>query len=125
MNLNCNPLNILVFGALMTLLSGCLSRPVQVAASSDPIEPGKFSTLGIEVSGTDTQVMFFGMTFGSSGSGLRRAIDEALGEAPGADALVRMTVDCEEFYFPFNFIIAPIGVVKTRVSGTPVKINAN
>ena len=27
--------------------------------------------------------------------------------------------------FPFNFIVAPIGIVKTRVSGTPVKMGAN
>ena len=111
--------------ALTLLMAGCLSRPVQVAASSDPIEQGRYSVLGAEVSGTDTQVMFFGMTFGASGSGLRRAIDDALDDAPGSDALVRMAVDCEEFYFPFNFIIAPIGIVKTRVSGTPVKMGAN
>lgn len=125
MNSNCGILSFFVSFAFVALLAGCLSRPVQVASSSDPIEVGKYSTLGVEVSGTDTQVMFFGMTFGSSGSGLRRAIDEALSEAPGADALVRMAVDCEEFYFPFNFIIAPIGVIKTRVSGTPVKISVN
>lgn len=111
--------------ALALLTAGCLSRPVQVVASSDPIEQGRYSVLGAEVSGTDTQVMFFWMTFGASGSGLRRAIDDALDDAPGADALVRMTVDCEEFYFPFNFIVAPIGIVKTRVSGTPVKMGAN
>ncbi len=111
--------------AFALLMAGCLSRPIQVAASSDPIEPGRYSVLGAEVSGTDTQVMFFWITFGSSGSGLRRAIDDALEDAPGADALVRLAVDCEEFYFPFNFIVAPIGIVKTRVSGTPVKISAN
>ena len=111
--------------ALALLTAGCLSRPVQVAASSDPVEPGRYSVLGAEVSGTDTQVMFFWMTFGASGSGLRRAIDDALEDAPGADALVRMAVDCEEFYFPFNFIVAPIGIIKTRVSGTPIKISTN
>jgi hypothetical protein len=47
--------------ALALLTAGCLSRPVQVAASSDPIEQGRYSVLGAEVSGTDTQVMFFGM----------------------------------------------------------------
>lgn len=105
--------------------AGCLSRPVQVAASTDPVEAGKYTILGAEVSASDTQVMLCGLTFGAPGSGTRRAIDKALEQAPGADALVRMTLECEEFYFPFNFIIAPLGVVKTRISGTPVKINPN
>ena len=106
-------------------LSGCLSRTVAMLDSSDPVEQGRYTVLGSEVTGTDTQVLFFFMTFGASGSGARRATEDALTQAPSADALVRVAVDLEEFYFPFNFIIAPIGIVKTRVTGTPVKINQN
>lgn len=118
-------LNGLLAGALVLCAGGCLSRPVQVAASTDPVEAGRYTILGAEVSASDTQVMLCGLTFGAPGSGTRRAIDKALAQAPGADALVRMTLECEEFYFPFNFIIAPLGVVKTRISGTPIKINQN
>ena len=106
-------------------LAGCLSKPVGMLASTDPVEQGRYTILGSEVSGTDTQFMLIGMTFGASGSGTRRATESALEQAPGADALVRVSIDCEEFYFPFNFIVAPIGIVKCRVTGTPVKINQN
>ena len=105
--------------------AGCLSRPTTMLTSTDPVEQGKYTVLGAEVSSTDTQVMILGMTFGASGSGQRRATESALEQAPGADALVRVAVEGEEFYFPFNLIIAPIGIVKTRVSGTPIKINQN
>ncbi len=40
---------------------------------------------------SDTQVMLCGLTFGVPGSGTRRAIDKALAQALGADALVRTT----------------------------------
>ena len=105
--------------------AGCLSKTAAMLASSDPVEQGRYTVLGSEVTGTDTQVMLLFMTFGASGSGARRATEDALSQAPSADALVRVAVDTEEFYFPFNFIIAPIGIVKTRVTGTPVKINQN
>ena len=107
------------------MATGCLSKPATMLTSTDPVEQGKYTVLGAEVSGTDTQVMVLGMTFGASGSGQRRATETALEQAPGADALVRVAVECEEFYFPFNFIVAPVGIVKTRVSGTPIKINQN
>lgn len=118
-------IKIVLAGAALSVCVGCLSKPVGMLTSTDPVEHGKYTVLGSEVSGTDTQVMILGMTFGVSGSGTRRATEDALEHAPGADALVRVSVDCEEFYFPFNFIIAPIGVVKSRVTGTPIKINQN
>lgn len=120
-------MNTLKIVAAVGLLActGCLSKPVCMLTATDPVEQGKYTVLGSEVSGTDTQVMIFGMTFGVSGSGSRRATEKALAQAPGADGLVRVSVDCEEFYFPFNFIIAPIGIVKSRVTGTPIKINQN
>lgn len=114
-----------LIAALAVSMAGCLSKPTTMLTSTDPVAQGKYTVLGTEVSGTDTQVMLLGMTFGASGSGQRRATESALEQAPDADALVRVAVECEEFYFPFNFIIAPIGIVKTRVSGTPIKINQN
>ena len=115
--------SIVAVTATAIMATGCLSKPATMLTSTDPVE--QYTVLGAEVSGTDTQVMVLGMTFGASGSGQRRATETALEQAPGADALVRVAVECEEFYFPFNFIIAPIGIVKTRVSGTPIKINQN
>ena len=115
----------MLMAAAAVALSGCLSKTVAMLSSSDPVEQGRYTVLGSEVTGTDTQVMILFMTFGASGSGARRATEDALAQAPSSDALVRVAVDCEEFYFPFNFIIAPIGIVKTRVSGTPIKINQN
>ena len=115
----------MLMAAAAVALSGCLSKTVAMLSSSDPVEQGRYTVLGSEVTGTDTQVMILFMTFGASGSGARRATEDALAQAPSSDALVRVAVDCEEFYFPFNFIIAPIGIVKTRVTGTPVKINQN
>ena len=111
--------------ATAVAMSGCLSKTAVMLTSTDPVEQGRYTVLGSEVSGTDTQVMILFMTFGASGSGARRAIEDALSQAPSADALVRVAVDTEEFYFPFNFIVAPVGIVKTRVSGTPIKINQN
>ena len=111
--------------ATAVAMSGCLSKTAAMLTSTDPVEKGRYTVLGSEVSGTDTQVMILFMTFGASGSGARRAIEDALSQAPSADALVRVAVDTEEFYFPFNFIVAPVGIVKTRVSGTPIKINQN
>lgn len=105
--------------------AGCLSKTAAMLTSTDPVEQGRYTVLGSEVSGTDTQVMILFMTFGASGSGARRATEDALSQAPSSDALVRVAVDTEEFYFPFNFVIAPIGIVKTRVTGTPIKINQN
>lgn len=114
-----------IAAAAALALSGCLSKTVAMVTSTDPVEQGRYTVLGSEVTGTDTQVMILFMTFGASGSGARRATEDALSQAPSADALVRVAVDCEEFYFPFNFIVAPVGIVKTRVSGTPIKINQN
>ena len=111
--------------ATAVAMSGCLSKTAAMLTSTDPVAQGRYTVLGSEVSGTDTQVMILFMTFGASGSGARRAIEDALSQAPSADALVRVAVDTEEFYFPFNFIVAPVGIVKTRVSGTPIKINQN
>ena len=119
-----NMLRILAV-AMAVAMSGCLSKTAAMLASTDPVEQGHYTVLGSEVSGTDTQVMILFITFGASGSGARRATEDALSQAPSADALVRVAVDTEEFYFPFNFIVAPVGIVKTRVTGTPIKINQN
>lgn len=109
----------LAAGALVAFASGCLSTPLALVPSTDPIEQGKYSVLGSEVSGTDTQVSFLFLTFGAHGSGIRRAINDALSQAPGSDALVRVAMEDESFWFIiFNFS-------KVRVTGTPVKCNQN
>ncbi len=99
-------------------LAGCLSSPLTLVPSTDPVEQGKYTVLGSEVSGTDTQVaLLFLTTFGAHGSGMRRAIDDALSQAPGADALVRVAVEQEYFW------LIALNFYKMRVTGTPVKLN--
>lgn len=98
-------------------LTGCLSSPIALVPSTDPVEQGQYSVVGAEVSGTDTQFSILFFTFGAHGSGIRRAINDALAYAPGADALVRVALEEEYFSliaFSFN---------KVRVTGTPVKTN--
>lgn len=110
------------FKGVLVLLAlacaGCLSNPVALVPSIDPIEQGKYSVVGSEVSGTDTQFSFLFLTFGSHGSGLRRAIADALQYAPGSDSLVRVAVEEEGFFFFYIF-----NFTKVRVTGTPVKIH--
>lgn len=113
-----NIVKIFVVMSLFCLgLTGCLSSPIALVPSTDPVQQGQYSIVGAEVSGTDTQLSILFLTFGAHGSGIRRAINDALSYAPGADALVRVAVEEEYFsliLFSFN---------KVRVSGTPVKTN--
>ena len=109
---------VLIVAALTSMFSGCLSTPVTMVASTDPVEQGGYTVLGSEASGTDTQVGFLWFTFGAHGSCIRRAITDALEQAPGSDALVRVAIEDE--YFNFFFIF---DFYKVRVTGTPIKIN--
>ena len=100
--------------------AGCTTVPLQVAPSSDPVEPGKYTVLGSEVRGSHTQVLLLGLiSLGKSGSPIRSAIDDAIEQSPGADALVRVALETDNFSLPF------VSFYKTYVTGTPVKINPN
>ena len=106
----------------VAFLTGCMSSPASFNASSKPYEQGKYTVLGDEVTGTNTQVNWLFFTFGAGGSGQRHALSDALEQVPGADGLVSMAIDTENFVL-FPFVLPSF--YTTRVTGTPVKGNAN
>ena len=112
---------LILVASCAALLSGCMSSAVTFAPSSVPLEQGRYTELAGEVTGTSTQVSWLFFTFGAGGSGQRHALDDALEQVDKADALVAMAVD-EEFFMLVPFVLP--SVFKTRVTGTPVKTNA-
>lgn len=114
--------NIVLGAALLAGLSGCMSSPASFNASSRPYEQDKYTVLGDEVTGTNTQVNWLFFTFGAGGSGQRHALRDALEQVPGADGLIAMAIDTENFVL-FPFVLPSF--YTTRVTGTPVKSNTN
>lgn len=106
-----------VAAAVAAMIAGCTTMPQNFVHASKPIEQGKYTVLGKEVEGTDTQVSVLGYGLGFPGSVQRRAYKKALDKAVGADALVEMAVD----YQTINLWL--VYVLTTRVTGTPVKTN--
>lgn len=106
------------------LAYGCVSRPVAYVASSVPVEQGKYSVLGPEVTGSYRQISILFFSFGLPGSSQARAVNDALEQVPGADALVGMAVDTEVFEI-LPFLCPIIGCYSTKVTGTPVKTKSN
>lgn len=111
----------IALGMGLAFAAGCISSPTTFCASSIPIAQGKYSVLASDVTGTHTEVNWLFFTFGLGGSGQRHALNDALSQVPGADALVAMAIDTECFF------LVPVALptfFTTRVSGTPVKVNA-
>ena len=112
--------------ASVLALSGCLSSASSFVGASVPIEQGKYTELASEASGTCLQVQWLFFTFGAAGSPQRRAYSDAVSQISGADAMVAMAVDVEQFAF-LSPTLMPLPVLpvftKTRVTGTPVKLN--
>lgn len=119
----------LVLGVLSTLVfcEGCLSSASSFVSSSSPLEQGRYTELATEVSGTCLQVQWLFFTFGKAGSPQRHALGDAIGQISEADALTAMAVDVEQFAF-LSTTLMPLPVLpvftRTRVTGTPVKYNA-
>lgn len=108
--------------------TGCMTTqrtmmPGSIVASSKPVEQGKYTVLngGKTVTGlykfdllrNDNDV---------SGSAMKKAVDQALSQCPGADALVGITVD----NMTTQKMLIPLGIptewsFTTFVTGTPVK----
>lgn len=103
--------------AVIMAFAGCSTMPVAFSDKSIPMEQGKYTVVGDEVMGEDHQVMILGFGLGLPGSGQRRALKQALDQAPSADALISMAVDVQVI----NLMWA--SVVTTKVTGTPVKTN--
>ena len=117
----------LVVSGTLLFAAGCLSSASSFVASSAPVTQGRYSELAAEVSGTCTQVQWLFFTFGAAGSPQRHALSDAIGKIPGAEALTAMAVDEERFALIstdlLSIAILPV-FTKTRVTGTPVKLNA-
>lgn len=103
--------------AAAVAITGCTTSPQNFTYASKPIEQGRYTVLGNEVEGTDSQLMILGYGIGLPGSPQRRALKVALDKAAGADALVSMAVDYQLLNLYF------IQVLTTRITGTPVKTN--
>ena len=107
-------------------LSGCLSTASSFVGSSVPIEQGKYTEVASEVSGTCLQVQWLFFTFGAAGSPQRHAYNDAVSQISGADGMVAMAIDVEQFAF-LSTTLLPLPILpvftKTRVTGTPVKLN--
>ena len=111
---------LVAFAAVMAgalAMTGCSTTPQNFVASSKPVLQGRYTVLGDEVEGTDTQVMILGIPLGLPGSPQQRALRTALDKAAGADALIEMSVD----YQVLNLWWAHL--MTTRVTGTPIKTN--
>ena len=108
---------LLAFGVLAAC-SGCATYPVWFEPSSSPVPQSGYTVCGSEVFGTCEQYWVFGLGGSASGSDQSRALREAMGKAPGADAIINMAVDVNKFVFPPFFMRTT-----TRVTGIPVKFN--
>jgi len=106
---------------MVVALCGCVSRPMTFAPSSVPVNQNNYTVLNSEVSGSDVQVSIAFFSFGMPGSGQRNALNDALNQVPGANALVGMAVEHETFEI-VPCLLPVFGVYKTRVTGTPVKV---
>ena len=114
----------LVLAAVSAVVStGCLMTNMgTLQDTTKPVEQGKYTVLGDRVSGVDSMwILPFGITDGRPGSPALRALDEAKAKCPRADALVEVSQNVETYMYPIPFF--PIMQAKTRVTGTPVKIN--
>ena len=84
--------SILACVALVALTTGCVVQPGGIAPSTIPVNPGAY-TVFKEVEGEDCAHYLFGLIPISSHNQLRNAVANALDNAKGADALIKVTVD--------------------------------
>ncbi len=83
---------ILAFAALLVLTAGCIVQPGGIAPSTIPLNPDGY-TVFKEVEGEDCAYYLFGVIPISSSNQLKNAVANALDNAKGADALIKVTVD--------------------------------
>ena len=100
--------------ALLVLTVGCATYPGGVAPSTKPLTPTSYTVLK-DVEGEDCMYYLFGLLPISHDNQLKSAIFNALENAKGADALIKVTVDRHwEFYGLF-------AAACTQVQGTAVQ----
>lgn len=105
-----------VCAAAVSAVSGCMNLPAGYVTSNIPVSQGQYTVVAESVSGSDHQVSAFGFGASKLGSAQDRAVRNALAQAPGADALIGMSIDIERKSLVFASIIT------TRVTGTAVKL---
>lgn len=110
-------MGIAALAAVAAVVTGCSTVPQNFSDASLPVEQGKYTVVGDEVEGSDSQLIVLGYSVGLPGSPQRRALRSALDKAAGADGLISMAVD----YQMLNLFW--VQIMTTRVTGTPIKTN--
>ena len=106
-----------IAAAAMTM-TGCMVTPGTIHDKSKPIAQGGYTVVGEAVTATEHQIFILGWPLSDArGSMGRRMYKNALGQAPGADALIEYTTDQTFYNFPF------VQVLRYTLSGVPVKTN--
>lgn len=107
--------SILYLVASMFLIAGCSAISGGISASTKPLVPGGYTELK-EVSGENCQRFLFGINLLplSTTNTLRAAVADAIDDAKGADALIKVTVDTYMHYWILW------STVCTEVHGTAV-----
>lgn len=85
-------LPMVAFSACLVLTTGCIVQPGGIAPSTVPVNPGGY-TVFKEVEGEACAHYLFGVLPVSSDNRLKNAVENALDNAKGADALIKVTVD--------------------------------
>ena len=107
-----------IAAGVFCICAGCATSPAWFEPSSSPVPQNGYTVCGSEVYGTSEQFWVLGLGGSASGSEQSRALREAMGKAPGADALVNMAIDVNKLFIPPFFMR-----MTTRVTGIPVKFN--
>ena len=105
-------------------MSGCLMANMgTLQDTTKPVLQNRYTVLGDRVSGVDSQWMLWSFSTAQPGSPSLRALDKAKAKIAGTDALVEVSQNVETYLYPIPpfFILQN---VRTRVTGTPVRIDS-
>ena len=106
----------ILFVALF-VLAGCSHYPGGIAPSTIPLAPGGYTVVKKNVEGSDCLVALLGILPLSNGNQTNHAVDDALKQAPGANALVNVTSDAySQFWILWSNTC-------TEIRGTAVTAN--
>ncbi len=99
--------------AVAVIGAGCIAIPAGIAASTEPLEPGKYTEIG-PASGSAYGIAVMGIPASEPGSPTQIALGRALNTS-GGDALIRAAVDVTQYNFLW------VTVIQSTVSGTAVR----
>jgi hypothetical protein len=109
--------NLLGGIVLCSTLSACIHTPRGIAASTLPLEQGKYTVIG-ETGDSDCAWAIFGIIPITTGNETQDAIKEAIASAGnGADGLIQVTVDS---YYQHWIVVSRDC---TQVEGIAIKSN--